>query len=172
MTAIREDDDDVRTGEQPRVRAPHQRRTREQWIRILDAGVELIAEGNGTPFTIAALCERAAVAPRAVYARVDTREDLFMAAYDHGMATIADDETRLFAELTDPSAPEAIRMAVTAVSAVFERHRRFSARSFSSRAQIQRSPDEGQRIAAGSSSTSWQHCPPKFPRTVVVSSSA
>jgi len=70
------------------VRAPRQRRTREQWARVLDAGVELLEEGGYGGFTIAALCERAGVPPRALYARTDTKDGLFLAVYEHGMSRV------------------------------------------------------------------------------------
>ena len=70
------------------VRAPRQRRTREQWDRILDAGVALLEEGGYEAFTIAALCERAEVPPRALYARADSKDALFLAVYEHGMQRV------------------------------------------------------------------------------------
>ena len=45
------------------VRPPKQRRSREAWNRVLDAGVAILEEGGYDAFTIAAVCERAAVAP-------------------------------------------------------------------------------------------------------------
>ena len=84
MAAIRPDDDE-RGASELAVRAPRQRRTRDQWERILDAGVRLLEDGGYEAFTIAALCERAQVPPRALYARVDTKDELFLAVYEHGM---------------------------------------------------------------------------------------
>src|SRR3954469_18227028 len=80
------------------VREPRQQRTREQWARILDAGVELLEQGGYEAFTIAALCERAAVPPRALYARADTKDGLFLAVYEHGMSRVLADH----AVFTDP----------------------------------------------------------------------
>ncbi|MFC7535353.1 TetR/AcrR family transcriptional regulator [Actinoplanes sp. GCM10030250] len=68
------------------IRPPLQQRSREAWERILDAGVALLEEGGYEAFTIAAVCERAQVVPRAVYARVNTKEGLFLAVYEHGIA--------------------------------------------------------------------------------------
>ncbi len=70
------------------VREPRQRRTREQWERILDAGVNLVEEGGYEAFTIAALCERADVPPRALYARAATKDALFIAVYERGMTRV------------------------------------------------------------------------------------
>jgi len=80
------------------VREPRQRRTREQWDRVLDAGVSLLEEGGYEAFTIAALCERAGVAPRALYARADTKDALFLAVYEHGMSRVLASE-RVFDDL-------------------------------------------------------------------------
>lgn len=70
------------------VREPQQRRSREAWVRILDAGVAVLQEGGVGAFTIAAVCERAGVPPRAVYDRVDSKDALFLAVYEHGMAVV------------------------------------------------------------------------------------
>src|SRR3954469_18447828 len=53
------------------IRPPMQKRTREQWSRVLDAGVTLLEEGGYEAFTIPAICERAQVAVSAIYARAD-----------------------------------------------------------------------------------------------------
>jgi AcrR family transcriptional regulator len=70
------------------IRPPLQQRSREAWTRILDAGVALLEEGGYEAFTIAAVCERAQVPPRAIYARADSKDALFLAVYDHGMARL------------------------------------------------------------------------------------
>lgn len=75
------------------IRPPLQQRSREAWERILDAGVALLEDGGYEAFTIAAVCDRAQVVPRAVYARVNTKEGLFLAVYEHGIARfLADHE--------------------------------------------------------------------------------
>lgn len=75
------------------VREPRQQRTREQWNRVLEAGVQLLEEGGYEAFTIAALCERAGVPPRALYARAATKDALFLAVYERGMTHVAASET-------------------------------------------------------------------------------
>jgi AcrR family transcriptional regulator len=70
------------------VREPRQRRTRQQWERILDAGVRLLEENGYEGFTIAALCARAEVPPRALYARAATKDALFLAVYERGMSRV------------------------------------------------------------------------------------
>jgi AcrR family transcriptional regulator len=109
------------------VRPPLQRRSREAWSRVLDVGVTLLEDGGYDAFTIAAVCERAGVAPRALYARVDTKEALFLAVYEHGIARLrtgqevfADDAR--WAGLT-PAA--LVRAAVAEMVGISLRHERF-----------------------------------------------
>jgi AcrR family transcriptional regulator len=70
------------------LHAPRQQRTREQWRRVLDAGVALLERDGYEGFTIAALCEQASVPPRALYARAATKDALFLAVYEHGMSRV------------------------------------------------------------------------------------
>jgi AcrR family transcriptional regulator len=91
MAAIQPADDEGGASDLA-VRAPRQRRTREQWDRILDAGVRLLEDGGYEAFTIAALCERAQVPPRALYARAATKDALFLAVYEHGMRRLRTSE--------------------------------------------------------------------------------
>jgi AcrR family transcriptional regulator len=111
----------------PRVRLPVQRRSKASWTRVLEAGVALLAEEGYASFTIAAICERAAVAPRFIYDRVDDKDSLFLAVYEHGIAAVRieqdvfDDDVR-WAGLTTP---EVILAAVDEVGLRFRRHDRF-----------------------------------------------
>ena len=50
--------------------------------------MRLLEEGGYEAFTIAALCERAGVPPRALYARAATKDALFLAVYEHGMSRV------------------------------------------------------------------------------------
>src|SRR5215213_5292370 len=70
------------------VRPPQQRRSREAWGRVLDAGVGLLEDGGLEAFTIAAVCERAGVAPPAIYARTASKDALFLAVYEHGIGRL------------------------------------------------------------------------------------
>src|SRR3954447_5190273 len=74
------------------VRTPKQRRSREAWNRVLDAGVAILEEGGYDAFTIAAVCERARVAPPAIYARTTSKDALFLAVYEHGIARLRADQ--------------------------------------------------------------------------------
>lgn len=106
------------------VRPPRQRRSREAWRRMLDAGVALLKEGGYEAFTIAAVCERADVAPRALYERVATKDGLFLAVYEHGMARVRT-EHDIFeddAAWVGLTADEAIRKAVVTVAELFHTH--------------------------------------------------
>lgn len=106
------------------IRPPRQERSRRAWDRVLDAGVALLEEAGYEGFTIAAVCGRAQVAPRAIYDRAPTKDALFLAVYEHGMARIKADH-EIFA---DPArwlgldAAALIEAVVREVTAVFSRH--------------------------------------------------
>ena len=106
--------------------APGQERT-QAWSRVLDAGVALIEEGGYEAFTIAAVCERAQVAPRALYDRTTSKDALFLAVYEYGMSRIrADDEVFTRDELwAGLDAPGLIEAAVTEIAAAFARDAAF-----------------------------------------------
>jgi AcrR family transcriptional regulator len=106
------------------IRPPLQRRSREAWTRVLDAGVALLEDGGYEAFTIAAVCERAQVAPRAIYARTDSKDALFLAVYEHGMTRVRADH----AVFDDPeqwrglSPAQLVEHAVREVAGIFARH--------------------------------------------------
>lgn len=106
------------------VRPPLQQRSREAWSRVLDAGVAILEDGGYDAFTIAAVCERASVAPRALYERVDTKDALFLAVYEHGMAAIVAEHSVLD---DSPawrllSAGDAVDRGVRELVGLFRRH--------------------------------------------------
>ena len=109
------------------IRPPVQRRSREAWNRVLNAGVHLLEEGGYDAFTIAAVCNRAQVAPRALYARADSKDALFLAVYEHGLARVRADQ----AVLTDEERwgdlpPDQLAVQVVSeVAAIFFRHAAF-----------------------------------------------
>ena len=109
------------------VRLPRQQRSREAWDRILDAGVAIVEEGGHDAFTIAAVCERALVAPRAVYERVNTKDGLFLAVYERKIAVIEADRDELFdiARWRGRGPREAVAMAVAAMVDTFAQHSAF-----------------------------------------------
>jgi AcrR family transcriptional regulator len=112
------------TGEPLAVRPPRQKRSREAWVRVLDAGSALLEEGGYEAFTIAAVCERARVAPRAIYDRTDSKDALFLAVYEHGMARVRADQDVFTDEnrWRDLPADELVVQAVREVASIFLRH--------------------------------------------------
>lgn len=109
------------------VRPPRQERSRQAWECVLAAGVALLSEGGYEAFTIAAMCERAGVPPRAIYARVDTKDALLLAVYEHGLARVQQDIRQVFHRLPDArSSPEVlVRELVGGVAGVFYEHEGF-----------------------------------------------
>ncbi|WP_072802946.1 TetR/AcrR family transcriptional regulator [Rhodococcoides yunnanense] len=109
------------------VRLPRQQRSRDAWLRILEAGVAIVEEGGYEAFTIAAVCERADVAPRALYERVNTKDGLFLAVYEHKMVAIVADQNRVFAEGRWEGLPpaELVEGAVDGLARVFRTHAAF-----------------------------------------------
>jgi AcrR family transcriptional regulator len=106
------------------VRPPQQKRSREAWGRILDAGVAILEESGYEALTIAAVCDRARVAPRAIYDRIDSKDALFLAVYEHGMARIRADQ-RVFTDedrWRGLAAHEVVEQAVREVAGIFLRH--------------------------------------------------
>jgi len=109
------------------VRPPKQRRSREAWNRVLDAGVAILEDGGYDAFTIAAVCERAQVAPPAIYARTTSKDALFLAVYEHGIAALRG-EQQVFADEARWSGLDAaalIRAAVAEMIGISLRHERF-----------------------------------------------
>lgn len=109
------------------VRPPAQRRSRERWGRILDAGVGLLEEGGYQAFTIAAVCDRARVSPPAIYARTASKDALFLAVYEHGMARVRSDHEVLTDTERSSGLPprDRVRSAVGDVADLFARHAAF-----------------------------------------------
>ncbi|MEU2013975.1 TetR/AcrR family transcriptional regulator [Nocardia sp. NPDC019302] len=103
------------------INEPRQRRSRETWRRILDAGVALVEADGYEGFTIAALSEASGANPRAIYERAASKDALFLAVYEHKMAQMAGQRDRLFGAAAEPGlAPgETVRRAVTAVLGLF-----------------------------------------------------
>jgi AcrR family transcriptional regulator len=113
--------------ELPAVRPPQQRRTRERWQRVLDAGVSLLEERGYEAFTIAAVCERAQVVPRFIYARVDNKEALFLAVYEYGITRV-NRAAGVFAndrQWHDLPPDQVVQKAVREVIGLFQRQEAF-----------------------------------------------
>ncbi len=97
------------------------------WNRILDAGVALLEDSGYESFTIAEICKRAEVAPPTLYQRVKSKDALFLAVYEHGVARLRRDQ-EVFQddkqwEVLPPA--EAVRTAVTELIRILEKHGAF-----------------------------------------------
>ena len=109
------------------VRPPKQRRSREAWNRVLDAGVGILEDGGFEDFTIAAVCERARVAPPAIYARTASKDALFLAVYEHGIARLLADQ-EVFADdarWADLTPTDLVRETVAEMVGITLRHQPF-----------------------------------------------
>lgn len=115
----------TRSSSTPVVRRPRQDRSRAAWQRILDAGLELLKEGGYEGFTIAAICERAGVTPPTIYARVRTKDALFLAVFNHGYTELATETEATRARLSGDGAEAIIRAAVGAMVVTTLAHARF-----------------------------------------------
>jgi AcrR family transcriptional regulator len=106
------------------IRPPLQRRSREAWTRVLDAGVTLLEEGGYEAFTIAAVCASARVPPRAIYDRAASKDALFLAVYEHGMARVRAEHALLSEGERWRGLPpaELAVQAVREVAGIFARH--------------------------------------------------
>ncbi|MEV0366444.1 TetR/AcrR family transcriptional regulator [Nocardia fusca] len=109
------------------IRQPRQKRSREAWQRVLEAGITLLESAGYGGFTIAALSETSGINPRAIYERASSKEALFLAVYEHKMTQMANDRDRLFREAQESGLPpgEVIGRAVAAVLLLFERNAEF-----------------------------------------------
>ena len=121
------------------IRPPRQQRTREAWSRVLDAGVALLEDGGYEAFTIAGVCQRARVAPRAIYDRAASKDALFLAVYEHGLQRVRDDNQQFTNERRwhGLAAAALIDQAIHELAAIFHRHSAFSA---TRRAHLRRPP--------------------------------
>ncbi|GAA1795957.1 hypothetical protein GCM10009795_046770 [Nocardioides hankookensis] len=108
------------------VRPAQQRRSREAWSRVLDAGVAVLTEKGSEGFTIAAVCERAGVTPPTIYRRTPNKDALFLAVYEHGIAGIRATETELASQpWGDPDEMTLVGQAVGTIVSIFFTHRDF-----------------------------------------------
>lgn len=109
------------------VRPPKQQRSRVAWNRVLEAGVAILEDGGYEAFTIAALCVRAEVAPTAIYARTASKDALFLAVYEHGMARLREEQGVFLdsARWAGLLAADLVRAAVGEMVGISLRHQRF-----------------------------------------------
>ncbi|HWH25986.1 MAG TPA: TetR/AcrR family transcriptional regulator [Pseudolysinimonas sp.] len=84
-----------------RVALPQQERSKESLERVMQAGLEILAEGGWQEFTMARVCERAGVSVGMVYRRFHGREDLLLALQNRWIGAAASGVDALRAETTD-----------------------------------------------------------------------
>lgn len=109
------------------IRPPVQKRSREAWARVLDAGVQLLSDRGYDGFTINAICAAAGVAPRFLYDRVDGKDDLFLAVYEHGLSRVREGQSELEREgrWAGLTAHELVSGAVGEIGARFRQNAAF-----------------------------------------------
>jgi AcrR family transcriptional regulator len=78
------------------TRPPQQARSRASLERALQAGVEVVAEGDWNAFTTAEICRRAKVAVGSLYARFPTKEALILAVQDRILEQLGVEEQAIF----------------------------------------------------------------------------
>jgi AcrR family transcriptional regulator len=107
----------------PVFRPPQQARSREAFLRVLDAGTELLEEGGFEAFTIGEVSRRAGVSVGSIYGRAN-KDGLFLAIHQRALEQIDDQQTGLLAEIAARELPpgELIAAAVWGVSEVFRVH--------------------------------------------------
>ncbi len=93
------------------IRLPQQARSREAWERVLSAGVSIIAENGMANFTISEICERANVAPRFIYDRVNDKETLFLACYEKGLQEVLEVHREFADSQLEPTVTPADRVS-------------------------------------------------------------
>jgi AcrR family transcriptional regulator len=107
------------------IRPPRQARSRATLERALQAGVEILKEGDWEAFTVAEVCRRANVAMGSLYSRFPTKQALLLAVQARLIAEFAEEEQAIFADPSwdalDP--PQTIARAVREVGGFFNRHR-------------------------------------------------
>ncbi|MET7770942.1 TetR/AcrR family transcriptional regulator [Nocardia sp. NPDC005366] len=103
------------------INEPRQRRSREAWRRVLEAGIALVERDGYEGFTITALSEASGINPRAIYERAASKDALFLAVYEHKMAQMVEQRDQLMAATTEPgiTPTETVRRAVHAVLRLF-----------------------------------------------------
>jgi AcrR family transcriptional regulator len=105
----------------PNFHPPQQKRSRESLERVLEAGLEVLAEGGYEAFTIAEVSKRAGVSVGSVYGRFPSKDDLFLAVHREFVARISSERG-----LTDDQAAKLdtaalIRRAIADIVATFQR---------------------------------------------------
>jgi AcrR family transcriptional regulator len=111
-------------GPSDRLIPPRQARSRATLERALNAGVEILEEGDWEAFTVAEVCRRAGVAVGSLYSRFPTKHALLLAVQERILARLEAEELELFAdpEWAALGVRQTIDRAVRAVVEMFRRH--------------------------------------------------
>ena len=80
------------------IRPPQQRRSRESFDRVLEAGADLLREVGFEGFTLQEVSRRAGLSIGAIYARAPSKDALTLAIYDREMERIADRQQQIEAD--------------------------------------------------------------------------
>jgi AcrR family transcriptional regulator len=74
---------------EPTIRPPLQRRSRESFDRVLEAGADVLREVGFEGFTLQEVSRRSGVSIGSIYARASSKDALVLAIYDREMERIA-----------------------------------------------------------------------------------
>src|SRR5690606_15001247 len=110
------------------IRPPRHERSRRAWARVLEAGASLFDEGGYEAFTIAAVRERAQVAPRAIYDRTPSKDALLVAVYEYWVNRVWE-EMRIFddeEQWIGLDGPELVTRLFTELGSILRRHESFT----------------------------------------------
>lgn len=138
------------------VRPPRQYRSRQSLERILQAGLEVLAEGGYDAFTVDEVCRRAQVSIGSVYNRFGSKHALFLTIHTRFVGAINEESRQ--APAFDPQQvahlgiDEVIDGAVAEVAAAFDRHSS-SLRAFMLRAATDEAVAE--QASAGIRDLAW-----------------
>ena len=80
------------------IRPPQQRRSRESFDRVLEAGADLLREAGFEGFTLQEVSRRAGVSIGAMYARAPSKDALVLAIYDREMERITSRQQQIEAD--------------------------------------------------------------------------
>jgi AcrR family transcriptional regulator len=107
-----------------RLRPPRQARSRATLERALNAGTEILEEGDWEAFTTAEVCRRGGVAVGSLYSRFPTKRALLLAVQERILERLEAEEGQIFDEAgwAGLDTRETIERAVREVVDLFRRH--------------------------------------------------
>lgn len=131
------------------VRPPQQDRSRQNWERVLSAGLDLFAERGWDGFTIGEVCRRARVSAPSIYARVDGKAGLFRAVHARWLEQATESEDELEARMLGRggSVGENAEAAAEVIVSLFTEHEAIL------RAVSDRAPHDPELLAVGAASS-------------------